>query len=426
MTTRSSIMQRAAEATIVSLTVVACSSSPSAPREVTEDGPSVGGATRGNTTTRDTTTNGSATAASNAEDDTNSAGGATSTTGAAPSGGKTAWQSSSKASSAGSTRGGASSEISRATGGIAAAGGTTTTGKAAGGTGGKVADSSAAGGKAAGGAATGGKSTGGAATGGASGTISSTPSDDPLPSSGCSATPAATSCNTQSSPCRLNVGGTDRTFYVQLPDSYDAKRPYPVVFEYHPLGGNGWQGLTMYRIRPNFPDAIYVSASGGNQGFANTNGQDEAMTRAIMENIEAKYCIDKARYYATGFSYGGSMSFTAGCNMSDVFRAIGAMAGAPISGATCASKKPARPVAVWATHGDADTALPITMAQPMIDAIVGYNGCSTTTQPVDPSPCVAYQSCMDGYPVVWCPRPGDPHAIPNFAAAAIADFFKQF
>jgi hypothetical protein len=33
---------------------------------------------------------------------------------------------------------------------------------------------------------------------------------------------------------------------------------------------------------------------------------------------------------------------------------------------------------------------------------------------------------MDGYPVVWCPREGYGQAIPNFAAAATADFFKQF
>ncbi|HTQ08270.1 MAG TPA: PHB depolymerase family esterase, partial [Polyangiaceae bacterium] len=162
------------------------------------------------------------------------------------------------------------------------------------------------------------------------------------------------------------------------------------------------------------------------QGFPNTNGEDEAMTRAIMANLEGQYCVDKARYYATGFSYGGSMSYTAACNMSDVFRAIGAMSGAPISGATCTTKQPARPVAVWATHGGMDTALPITMAQPIIDALVKYNGCSSDTQPVDPSPCVAYQNCMSGYPVVWCVRPDDPHAIPSFAAAAIATFFQQF
>src|SRR5438477_130435 len=111
-------------------------------------------------------------------------------------------------------------------------------------------------------------------------------------------------------------------------------------------------------------------SSGGNQGFPNTNGQDEMATRAMMADLEAKYCTDRNRYYATGFSYGGSMSYTAACNMSDAFRAIGAMSGAPISGATCTSKKPARPVAVWATHGDADTAFPITLAQPIIDSFV--------------------------------------------------------
>jgi len=38
--------------------------------------------------------------------------------------------------------------------------------------------------------------------------------------------------------------------------------------------------------------------------------------------------------------------------MSDVFRAIGAMSGALISGAKCTSKKPERPVAISATHGE--------------------------------------------------------------------------
>jgi poly(3-hydroxybutyrate) depolymerase len=220
-----------------------------------------------------------------------------------------------------------------------------------------------------------------------------------------------------------------RKWYVQLPDSYDPTHPYPVVFEYHPLGGNGWQGLTMYQIRPKMPEAIYVSPEGtgsGNLGFPNTNGMDEALTRKMMADLETQYCVDKGRYYATGFSYGGSMSYTAACNMSDVFRAIGAQSGAPISGARCTTKQPDRPVAVWATHGDMDTALPITMAQPIIDSLAEYNGCTTETKSVEPSPCVEYQGCQAGYPVVWCVRPGDPHAIPSFGAAAIAKFFQQF
>jgi poly(3-hydroxybutyrate) depolymerase len=194
------------------------------------------------------------------------------------------------------------------------------------------------------------------------------------------------------------------------------------------MGGNAKSGITMYGLNAKLTNVIFVSPQGlgSTPGFPNSGGQDENMTRAIMAEIEAKYCIDKARYFATGFSYGGSMSFTAACNMSDVFRAVGAMSGSTVSGATCSNKQPARKVAVWATHGDADTVLPIGPAQSMIQALVKYNGCSTTTTPVDPSPCVAYQGCQDGYPVVWCSRPGDGHAIPSTGSAAIAKFFQQY
>ena len=250
-----------------------------------------------------------------------------------------------------------------------------------------------------------------------------------MPSSGCSATPTKTSCSgSGSSPCTIDVKGTQREYYLNLPSGYDGTKPVPVVWEYHPMGGNAKQGITMYGLNSKLTNVIFVSPQGlgSTPGFPNTSGQDEAMTRAINAEIEAKYCIDTTRYFATGFSYGGSMSFTAACNMSDVFRAIGAMSGSTVSGATCANKKPARMVAIWATHGDADTVLPISAATSMIQALAKDNGCTTTTAAVDPSPCVAYQGCQEGYPVVWCVRPGDTHAIPSFGAAAITKFFQQY
>jgi poly(3-hydroxybutyrate) depolymerase len=217
-----------------------------------------------------------------------------------------------------------------------------------------------------------------------------------------------------------------------LPDDYNATQAYPVVFQFHPLGSTAESAMNMYDIRPNFPDAIYVTPQGlepdggGSPGFPNTDGSDEAMTRAIMADIEAEYCVDEARYFSTGFSYGGAMSYTAACNMSDVFRAIGAMSGADMSGAECSSQAPARPVAFWGTHGTADTVVNIDKAYPIRDAFIDRNGCSTGTQPVDPSPCVEYQGCDAGYPVVWCEREGDGHSIPSFAATAIAEFFQRF
>jgi polyhydroxybutyrate depolymerase len=187
-------------------------------------------------------------------------------------------------------------------------------------------------------------------------------------------------------------------------------------------------GRKRHSLNSKLTNVIFVSPQGlgSTPGFANTGGQDEDMTRAINTKMEAKYCTDKSRYFATGFSYGGTMSFTASCNMSDIFRAIGAQAGSTVSGATCANKKPARMVAIWATHGDADTVLPMSRTTPMIKALAKYNGCATTTVAVDPSPCVAYQGCQEGYPVIWCVRPDDQHAMANFAPAAITKFFQQY
>lgn len=251
---------------------------------------------------------------------------------------------------------------------------------------------------------------------------------DPDPSPGCGMADP-----TDCLPCMSN----DRPYYIDMPNDYDPTQPYPVVFKYHPLGGSAEGARNMY-LGPNDFEAIYISQDGSDNGFPNQGGTDEQMTRDIMTDIEARLCVDRARYYATGFSYGGSMSYTAACNMSDKFRAVAAMAGAPISGARCTSEEPERPVAVLGIHGEDDTVLPITLAEPILGSWLERNGCSgDAPQPsdiIDPE-CVRmtsareageYQGCMEGYPVIWCPIPGYPHNIPMWSRGAIAAFFTQF
>jgi len=265
-------------------------------------------------------------------------------------------------------------------------------------------------------------------TDGGSGGTSNAPSSGPDPSPGCGVADPADCL-----PCM----SSGRPYYVDMPNNYDPNKPYPVVFRYHPLGGSAEGARNMY-LGPNDFEAIYVSQEGSDNGFPNADGVDEQMTRDIMSDIEARLCVDRARYYATGFSYGGSMSYTAACNMSDKFRAVAAMAGAPISGAACTREAPERPVAILGIHGEQDTALPITMAEPIIESWLETNGCTADApQPsniIDPE-CVkmtsaldagAYQGCMEGYPVIWCPIPDYPHNIPTWSRGAIAEFFKLF
>ena len=255
-----------------------------------------------------------------------------------------------------------------------------------------------------------------------------TPSGAGGTSPGCGSAITSSTCSKSGTKCSVDVTGAARTYYLQLPSNYSSSKPYPVVFQFHPLGGSAEQALNMYRISTGLPEAIYVTPQGlvgndNNAGWANANGGDIAFTKALLSSVQASFCVDNSRIFSTGFSYGGMMSFAIGCEMSDVFRAIAPMSGALYSDPSC--KGTGHAVATWGAHGSRDTFVPTADGRAARDKILKQNHCGTQTVPIDPSPCVSYQGCDDGYPVTWCEWDGE-HAIPSFGSSAIAAFFKQF
>jgi poly(3-hydroxybutyrate) depolymerase len=264
-------------------------------------------------------------------------------------------------------------------------------------------------------------SSGGSGTsGGAAGAGGSSP--------GCGSANTTSPCGTKGTMCSLDVDGTTRQYYVQLPKSYDASTPYRLIFQFHPWGGSADQALTMYGLNSGLPDSIYVTPQGldagsNGAGWANTNGQDIDFTKAMLADVQGKYCVDNSRIFSVGFSYGGMMSDAIGCEMSDTFRAIAPMSGALYSDPGCKGTGPH--VAMWGSHGTMDTVVPIADGRAARDKILQQNHCGTTTQPVDPSPCVKYDGCDPGYDVTWCEWDG-PHGIPSFGSSAITAFLKQF
>ena len=341
-----------------------------------------------------------------------STGGSTGTGGASGTGGIIATGGTVTTSSTGVTGGTVITGGTIASGGVGGTtktGGTTTTGGVGGGT-------TAKGGTTATGGTTGGTS----ATGGTS-TLGSNASP------GCGSANTTSPCSKSGSVCRIDIDGTNRTYYVQLPASYSSSKPYPVVFQYHPFAGSAETALTLYGINKFLPDAIYVTPQGletdGTAQWTNTNGQDTNFTKAMLADIESKYCVDTARIFATGFSEGAMMTYDLVCELSDVFRAF-----APISGMlmsdTASKCATGHPIAMWGSHGLTDVTIPLAKGHIARDAILARNKCGTTTTAVDPSPCVKYQGCLAGYDVTWCEWNGG-HEIPSFAASAIGNFFKQ-
>jgi len=322
-----------------------------------------------------------------------------------------------------------------------AGGGQTTTGSGSGATGGAASSGGATSGASADAASTGGGAGGVTGSDGGAGAGTGASADaGAVASSGCNSASGPTA-----SPQTINV--TDKTgamlarqFYFSLPSGYDPTHPYPLVFAWHYAGGQaatiagtGFSGH-YYGIQPNFANAIYVAPQGltgptmadggpGQTGWPNTNGQDIAFARAMVTWFESNFCVDTSRLMSAGFSYGAIMTHTIGCEMPDVFRALGVMSGALFDfGSTCGTHE----VAAWATHGTADPMVAYDAGVAAIGRIAALDHCASTTHAVTPSPCVQYDGCDTGYPVVWCSVAGEGHTIPTFAASAIASFFAQF
>ncbi|HVY41308.1 MAG TPA: PHB depolymerase family esterase, partial [Polyangia bacterium] len=282
-----------------------------------------------------------------------------------------------------------------------------------------------------------------AATGGSPGATGGTPGaagggGPAVMSAGCGmAPPALGTANPQTINVTDDKGtAASRTFYVGLPSDYAPTKAYPVIFAWHYAGGmastiagTGYSGK-YYGVQPLLPQAIYVAPQGltdssGQTGWPNTNGGDIAFLKAMLSWTQSKLCVDTTRIMSTGFSYGGIMSDAIGCQMPDVFRAVAVMSGALFKfGASSGCKS--HNVAAWFTHGTADPTVAISGDETARDQFLADNHCGTTTTPVTPSPCVSYDGCDAGYPVVWCPVEGEGHTIPSFAASGIAAFFGQF
>jgi len=226
----------------------------------------------------------------------------------------------------------------------------------------------------------------------------------------------------------LRVGSLDRTYSLFVPAHYESARPYPVIFRFHGHGGDGQSGgLGIEQISRD--DAIVVGLDGqrardGQRSWDEPHEQDDvAFFDALLAALEARYCIDRERVYAYGFSAGGAFSERLACRRGDVLRAIGAIAAYPLTQpkpSTCRGQ-----TAALIFHDHDDPAVPIAAGRASRDVIRSLNGCSDQTVP-DGESCVRFQDCSPGQPVVWCESHTLGHDIRgDVAPAKVWAFFKS-
>jgi poly(3-hydroxybutyrate) depolymerase len=216
----------------------------------------------------------------------------------------------------------------------------------------------------------------------------------------------------------IQSGGTNREYILRVPDNYDENQPYRLIMAYHWLNGNASQvanggegGSTddpYYGLWDLAEDStIFVAPEGLNAGWGNDQGRDVDLTDAILDEVLGDLCIDTSRIFATGFSFGGGMSYALACERADVFRGVALYAGAQLSGCNGGTT----PIAYFHAHGANDTVLNISQGRGLRDNYVNVNGC-TPQNPPEPGvnsgthTCTSYEGCTDGYPVRWCAHGG--------------------
>jgi poly(3-hydroxybutyrate) depolymerase len=247
----------------------------------------------------------------------------------------------------------------------------------------------------------------------------------PMPSAGCGrANPPA------SGRFSIDVSGTMREYILKVPAGYDPSRPYRLILAWHGFmysanwvsNGDPPQTGPYFGIESQAAGAaIFVAPQALETGWSNQNGRDVAFADAMIARFQDELCVDRSRIFSTGFSIGATMTITLGCTRSDVFRAIAPMSGTLQMG--CAAG--GRPVAYWASNGDADSTVTPATGRTVRNEFATRNGCRADIAPTDRAGCEANQGCPAGYPVTFCVFSGA-HVPPPFAGEAIWSFLQPF
>lgn len=161
----------------------------------------------------------------------------------------------------------------------------------------------------------------------------------------------------------LSIGEHMREYLVKVPMKYDHRYRTPVLLMFHGSGGSadetykvtGWdvqseeQGYIV--VYPNgFPNDEGMRVWNDGRAGRQSPVDDVAFTRAMLDDLQARFSVDPKRIYVVGFSNGASLSYRLAQELGDRIAAI-----APVAG-RIPNEKPqlTRAVPVFAVVGTKD------------------------------------------------------------------------
>ncbi len=278
---------------------------------------------------------------------------------------------------------------------------------------------------------------GGSQAGGGGGALA--PGNPPVLSAGCGkATTVTTGKKT------IKSSNQDRTYIIDIPSGYDMNKPYRFFYTSHWISSTSEavRDQNYYFLKPlaaaaNEP-AIFVAPQSDDGTW---DKPDHALFDDILAYVKENLCIDTTRVFATGFSFGGMITYSLSVNHQNVIRA--AVGIAPANYNIYVPPKTHAPIAWMQTTGMSDGTCPWIQGNSTTNGSkfiaiehATDNGCTVPTDiPIwkqGNHVCYDFAGCKPGYPTKVCTFDGghtnianDPGG-PNWIPEESWKFFKQF
>ncbi len=168
--------------------------------------------------------------------------------------------------------------------------------------------------------------------------------------------------------------GSGINYLMFLPKDYSKSgKPSPMIVFLHGAGERGndlekvktWGPPAIVEKNPDFPFVVLSPQCPDGQWW------NSYLLKGMIDDVLAKYNVDKSRVYLTGLSMGGFGTWNLATAYPGYFAAI-----APICGGGNPSlAKRLKDIPVWVFHGKKDEAVPEEQSAIMVDALkkVGAN-----------------------------------------------------
>ncbi|MBR6943808.1 MAG: dienelactone hydrolase family protein [Fibrobacter sp.] len=233
----------------------------------------------------------------------------------------------------------------------------------------------------------------------------------------------------------INVNGTSRNMLVYAPKNIEKNRP--LIIQMHGYNQDAAYQKNAAKWEPVADTGrfVVVFPNGQNKAWDTGGDKDLNFIKAIINEMNNKYGIDKKRVYVSGFSMGGMMSYVVANKMSDMIAAI-----APVSGGGGPSSAK-RAMPIMHTHGTTDDVVNYNNTVNTLKSWVPFNKCSSNSKVTKPYPASkpgsaasleVWSGCSDGVEIRLLTIAGKGHwysmdeAVSVNTSVEIWNFVKRY